>query len=703
MGSRKAAAILVGLLLLGAGLFLVLRKASIRAETAFDVASSRTGAIPWESVKSVSPPPAGVTYLLCPFPLRAAAVWEGRLVVATPAGLMVHSGAGRFETFGPGRGLAPSDLTALASSGGELWAATRDNGLYRIRRDWAEALTIPGGPKSNAVRAMASGGGVVFAATAGGVWSIGRDGVVKVSGRQDVSAMAVNPSTGAVMAGTGDGTLLFLEPGANPELKVFGHLGHSEVQSGEGPATGSPVRALFAEGAGFLAGTAGIAFRVDSLGGISTAARNVNVSAFAIVNGESWVLSEDGWAFRLAALPGSPNPSGRVEDGTARSPAWIRGEERPIAAGMVGAGFFLVTERGVWTGSDFPGLLKGRGNPWNPEPGSGESHSLSSPIVSAARDTRSGVLVGHFDGGVDFVGADGRVSWRSGDDSRLREVNAIRLIGETSAGICTSTGLAIIDLGELPGRAAEGAELQGRIGIQAWIPGAARLAGPSVYDVFPTDDGALAIASSGGITILDPSAMKARHITVLNGLPGNRVYTLAGHGSGFLAGTLSGIAMVDNCTVTSVWDPATSGLPAPWVTAVAGSGPDEPGMVLVGTYGGGGAVWNTRDPGEVSRSRPVRDGSSNRNTGAWTIHGRGAAVGFNAAVSIGGVRLFGTLDRGIMVVGGREPDGIQRYFAKWLPSLSVNALARARGDAVIAGTGAGMVSIPLREILENAE
>lgn len=717
MVSKILLAVAAAAVFVAAVFLLAVRKASVEADAAFDAASSRTREAAWEKVASIVPPPSGINFLLCTLPVRAAVSWDGRVVVATPAGLMIHAGAGRFESLGPGKGLCPCDLTALASRDGELWAGTRDSGFFRIRHDWAEAITLPGGPRCNAVIAMASGRGMVLAATAGGVWSLKNDGAGKISDRGDITAMAVNQVTGAVIAGAGDGSLLFLEPGSEPKLRAIGNAerGH----------TGLPVRAVAAEGSGFLVGTSGTANRIDPLGGISMVARNVNVAAFAVKEEGSWVLTEDGWAFRIPhAGSNEKGPGGQVEDGVAKGSAWVRILSRPVGAGSAGNGWFLAVEGGVWTGSDFEGLLKGGGNPWRPEPGPRETFSLSTPVVSAVLETGGGLLAGHFDGGVDLLDPSGTVVWSSMKDSRIREVNAIRAMGEDSAGICSSAGLALLSIGEYaaPGGGGKPAAAGKPIGIETWIPGAPRLAGAAVYDVRALGDGSMIIASSGGISILDPATRTARHLTVMNGLPSNRVYTLAPVAGGVLAGTLSGIALIENCVVSAVWDTATSGLPAPWVTAVFVAAGKESttggayegsmvsgvaGEVLVGTYGGGAAVWN---PGNFQGSafRAEIPVSSTKKVGIdpagrWAVHGRGSAIGFNAALSKAGVRLFGTLDRGIMVIDRDGHAGQQRYFRRWLPSPAVNCLSADGRNVVVAGTGSGIALIPLSDILENAE
>src|SRR6185369_1329220 len=101
----------------------------------------------------------------------------------------------------------------------------------------------------------------------------------------------------------------------------------------------------------------------------------------------------------------------------------------------------------------------------------------------------------------------------------------------------------------------------------------------------------LVLATSRGLSIGDPG--KLRGLTRLQGLPSNSLYTVLARGSSIYAGTLSGLAEIENGKVVRVFKDSNSKLTHNWITAICSAGP----RLFIGTYGGG--VFELTSSGEL--------------------------------------------------------------------------------------------------------
>lgn len=97
-------------------------------------------------------------------------------------------------------------------------------------------------------------------------------------------------------------------------------------------------------------------------------------------------------------------------------------------------------------------------------------------------------------------------------------------------------------------------------------------------------------------------------MTVVQGLPGNSVYSVLSHREFIYAGTLGGLAQITGGRVVRVFKDSNSKLTHNWVTALCAAGP----RLFVGAYGGG--VFELTPAGEfVSFASEIGKQSVNPN------------------------------------------------------------------------------------------
>ncbi|HEX9960430.1 MAG TPA: hypothetical protein VGB00_05830, partial [Pyrinomonadaceae bacterium] len=116
---------------------------------------------------------------------------------------------------------------------------------------------------------------------------------------------------------------------------------------------------------------------------------------------------------------------------------------------------------------------------------------------------------------------------------------------------------------------------------------------------------------------------KFRALSTVNGLPNNSVYTTLRIGAKLYAGTLGGLAEIENNRVTRTFKDTNSNLKTNWVTALCLAGE----RIFIGTYGGG--VFELLPSGDIR---------------SFESETRKFVVNPNAIFSDGGRAYFGTLE-----------------------------------------------------------
>lgn len=188
-----------------------------------------------------------------------------------------------------------------------------------------------------------------------------------------------------------------------------------------------------------------------------------------------------------------------------------------------------------------------------------ENRSLTDNFVSAlAFDNKQNLWIGTFRNGLDIFSQDGR-KIKHFEDEKVREINFIKTRNETVSS-ATSTGLINYkdDLSH---------EI---IGKEEGLP--SNSVTHFSQDFTATVRG-LAFQENG----------KIRAISAVNGLPNNAVYTVLQTGEKLYAGTLGGLAEIQNKKVVRTFKDSNSNLKTNWVTALI----SIKERIFIGTYGGG--------------------------------------------------------------------------------------------------------------------
>jgi hypothetical protein len=282
----------------------------------------------------------------------------------------------------------------------------------------------------------------------------------------------------------------------------------------------------------------------------------------------------------------------------------------------------------------------------------GGGAQLTDRDVSALLVASDGRLwVGYFDRGLDILSATGG-KVEHVENEHVFCVN--RIVEDTRQGavaVATANGLVIFNR---DGRQKQVLERE------------AGLIADHVTDVALYGDG-MALATPAGITFLDRSG--AHSIYAFQGLVNNHVYALGASGDKLVAGTLGGISLLSGGEVRKNLSTATSGLKHNWITALAAVGNDW----LVGTYGAG--VMRLTADGNVTPTEATR---------------AGVVVNPTAMAADGRLVLAGTLGQGLLV--GDATGTRWKTVTAGLPSLNVTALAIHNG-VVYVGTENGLVKI----------
>ena len=198
-----------------------------------------------------------------------------------------------------------------------------------------------------------------------------------------------------------------------------------------------------------------------------------------------------------------------------------------------------------------------------------KNESLTDNFVSAlAFDRRENLWVGTFRRGIDVFAADGK-KLKHLESEQVREINFLQPKNETISA-ATSAGFLSFKMDF----SAE--NLTRKEGL------------PSNSITHFTDD---FTATAKGLVFVENG--KFRVLTSVQGLPNNSVYTTLQIGKKLYAGTLGGLAEIENGRVVRVWKDSNSNLKTNWITALIFANE----RLFIGTYGGG--IFELLPSGEI--------------------------------------------------------------------------------------------------------
>lgn len=198
-----------------------------------------------------------------------------------------------------------------------------------------------------------------------------------------------------------------------------------------------------------------------------------------------------------------------------------------------------------------------------------ENSPLTDNFISAlALDKNNNLWLGTFRNGIDVFSAE-RVKLKHLESESIREINYLQAKGDTISA-ATSNGLINFKKDYTTEETTKKDNL------------------PSNSITHFSED---FVATAKGLTVRRNGKMHI--ISAVNGLPNNSTYTTLQIGQKLYAGTLGGLAQIENNRVVRTFKDSNSNLTTNWVTALSRT--DD--RIFIGTYGGG--VFELTPSGEI--------------------------------------------------------------------------------------------------------
>jgi hypothetical protein len=582
----------------------------------------------------------GFEGIAAPAVYKSAAEFQGKMVLAGPAGLSVYAADGSLaKLYRVGIDLPAAALGQMAvgmptgARQPELLIATRGEGVLlfdgqafrQIRAESAEARDV------TAVLPLASGRVLLGTAKLGLLIYDGKTLTRFHPTTDNVYVTALAGSEAELWVGTLNDGVLHWRGGETERIGEEQGLPDARVEQ----------IALAADGRAYVATPVGVAEMRE--GKVARVLAKGSYAHAVMADGDSLLVGQMETGVMRVSLAGA------VNDTRARRKIVAMGASDTDAAQMTVEQFVAVGESRYALAAD--GLFERESDgEWRRLIGGGGSQ-LTDRDVSALMAAADGRLwVGYFDRGLDIISTTGAVTHV--ENEHVFCVNRIVEDSRSSAvDVATANGLVTFD----------------RDGRQRQVLARdAGLIADHVTDVALYGDG-LALATPAGITFLDASG--AHSLYAFQGLVNNHVYALGASGDRLVAGTLGGISLLNAGSVRRNLTTATSGLKHNWITGVVAVGDEW----LIGTYGAG--VLRLGADGNVNSTEATR---------------MGVVVNPTAMAADGRMVLAGTLGQGLLV---SDATGVRwRTITAGLPSLNVTALA-IRGGVVYVGTENGLVKI----------
>jgi len=568
------------------------------------------------SVRPIVPViPASLESMGAPAVFNDAAVFDGHLYIAGPAGVAKYDGASGslLARYRVGAELPPAPVTSLAiglagdSQGRELWIGTWGEGLVaydgrsfrQIRADDARLRKI------TAILPAETGRILIGTEKAGVLVYDGHTLAPFHPSVADVAVTALAGSDADLWIGTLDRGLLHWKAGA---VETLGDV-----------LPDKQILSLALSGETLYAGTGvGIA---EVRGG--KLARVLAPGYFAqtllVANGKLFMgtLEEGMFVVPLDAHPGRLAQLGAASVCPGCS-------IRKILA--IDGEVYALAEDSLWHGNE--AVIRRE-----------DALLVDRNIAALKMDSTGRLWIGYFDRGLQILGANGERGEHLEDD-HLFCVNRIAHDGARGiSAVATANGLVMFDAATTRRRVIGQAE--GLIANQ-------------VTDVVLRPDGSIIAATPAGVSFIDAAGISS--IYAFQGLVNNHVYTLASDGARTLAGTLGGLSILDGAAVRASFTTSNSALKQNWITGIVKVDKD----FFVGTYGAG--VLRITDRGVWETFEDMRG----------TIE-----INPNAMVATPAAVYAGTLDRGLAVF--RLASGRWGFFSDGLPSRNVTALEARGG------------------------
>ncbi|MCY7346226.1 MAG: hypothetical protein LH614_08385 [Pyrinomonadaceae bacterium] len=558
---------------------------------------------------------------------RAFSKYRDSYFAATGGGLVKYSLGGEIlKHYTVLDGLPESDLTALAIFGEKLFIGTRTKGLLEFdgetftRYEWSDR-------RAQTVTALLndSGNRLLIGTFGGGLLEFGGADFREIkAGHQQIKAVVfLAKDDDQLYVGTFDNGLWIYDQARWTQFTTGEGLGSNRIVG----IARQPENLLVATDFGLSILEANKFRTLEILPALSSLVKFNSRIFLTRDNGEIFIYDESN-----GNAGGSPMPFGAKHSNKTNARFTVAGEK-----------LFLLGNAGVFSFDD------------NKFAAFGDSahKNLTDNFVSAtAIDRRGNLWAGTFRRGIDVLAADGKLLTHL-ETETLREINFLQANGE---GVSAAT-------------------TQGLFQIKFDFSDTVfdKTKGLPTNAITHISDGV--IATARGLVFTGEGA--PRILSAVNRLPNNSVYTTLKIGAAVYAGTLSGLAQIENEKVVRVWQDSNSNLATNWVTALVFANE----RIFVGTYGGG--VFELLPSGEIR--------SFAAETGKFVVNPN--------ALATDGKRLYaGTLE-GTKVLDLQTQKWTN--VSKILPSETVMSVATDQ-ETVYFGTASGIAAIR-KSYFENVE
>lgn len=460
--------------------------------------------------------------------------FRGSYYAATGGGLAEFSESGKLvKHFTVSDGLPESDLTALAVFQDKLFIGTRTKHLVVFDGEKFENYVFTD-REEQAVTAFSAADGKLLVGTFGG-GLLEFDGnnftEIKADDKRIRAVNCLHKEAGKLVVGTFDDGLWIYE------ADVWTHLRTSEgLPSNRVVAIVSKDRNLY------VATDFGFGILHDKT--FQTLVVLPALSGLVLQNNQIFLAKDDGEIFTfdnaIKEFSGNRN---------LRNSRLVAADEK----------LFLLSNQSVSaiSGAKIKSFTKT------------ENDSLTDNFVSAlALDERSNLWVGTFRSGIDVFGANGK-KLKHIESETVREINFLQASGSTVSA-ATSAGLQIF-------KSDFSAE---NVTRNDGLPSSS-----------VTHFSGAILATAKGLAFRENG--KIRVLSTVQNLPNNSVYTTLQAGRKLYAGTLGGLAEIENNRVARTFKDSNSRLTTNWVTALCRANE----RIFIGTYGGG--VFELLPSGEI--------------------------------------------------------------------------------------------------------
>ncbi len=537
---------------------------------------------------------------------RDLIVFRDSYFAATSGGLLQISNDGEpVRHFTVLDGLPESDLTCLAVYDDKLFIGTRTKGLITFDGETFVKYAWPD-RRQQAITTLLTTNGELLIGTFDG-------GLLEFDGANFTEIKAENKRVAAVNCLLKDGSRLFVGT-FNNGLYTYRNDRWTHFTTAEGLPSNRVVGLAIGDGKLFAATDFGLAILDDqAFRGVATIP---SISAMSQRGNQLLLTKDDGEIYSFDTSAKKVSEKGGMQNARLVS---------------MGDKMWLLSNLGIFE------IDGARVRPFAP----GDANELKDNFVSALALGGGDLWAGTFQHGIDVLSS-GSQMIRHLETDDLREINYLEADGQKMRA-ATSGGIA-----EIGTNLSIGNSLTKEDGL------------PSNSITHFSGD---TIATAKGLVFRVDG--KYHVLSTVQGMPSNGVYATLNADGKLYAGTLGGLAVIENGHVSRVFKDSNSNLNTNWVTALCAVS----GRVFIGTYGGG--VFELLSSGEVR----VFEAEAGR-----------FVVNFNAMYSDGEYLYIGTLD-GAKVLNLQTQ--AWRTVRDLLPSATVMSIT---GDdsSVYFGTSSGI-------------